>query len=146
MREKRNERWLSKLIEPCVIATLLAASPSAAFADDLPVPQSIPDVAETDPITDYFLHWFDRADLAQATQPHWMTPITTVTPRLEQEFRYDQFQQFLQNGAEIDNFFAGKGLELIPTETNEILINVPPFEERIPENPPMLVRSGKKLK
>lgn len=113
MREIRSE-WLGELAKPYVIATLLAGLPSAAFADNLPVPQSIPDVAETDPITDYFLHWFDRADLAQATQPHWMTPITTVTPRLEQEFRYDQFQQFLQNGAQIDNYFAGKGLELIP--------------------------------
>ena len=62
-----------------------------------------------------------------------MTPITTVTPRLEQEYRYDQFQQFLQNGAEINNYFSGKGLELIPTETNEILINVPAFQQRLPE-------------
>ena len=62
-----------------------------------------------------------------------MTPLTTVTPRLEQEYRYDQYQQFLQNGAEIDNYFAGKGLELIPTETNEVLINVPAFEQRLLE-------------
>jgi hypothetical protein len=62
-----------------------------------------------------------------------MTPITTVTPRLEQEFRYDQSQQFLQNGAEVNNYFSGKGLELMPTTTNEILINVPNFEQRLPE-------------
>ena len=68
-----------------------------------------------------------------ASQPHWMTPITTVTPRLEQEYRYDQQQQFLQNGAEINNYFAGKGLELIPTETNEVVINVPGFQQRLPE-------------
>ena len=103
---------------------MAASLASAAFADDLPVPQPIPDVAATDPITDYFLHWFDRSNAAKASQPHWMTPITTVTPRLEQEYRYDQSQQFLQNGAEINNYFSGKGLELIPTETNEILINV----------------------
>ncbi|MGH6813038.1 MAG: hypothetical protein ACREDM_12095 [Methylocella sp.] len=59
-----------------------------------------------------------------------MTPITTVTPRLEEEYRYDQFQQFLGNGAEVNNYFGGKGLELIPTTTNEILINVPAFEQR----------------
>src|SRR5438477_5012549 len=28
---------------------------------------------------------------AKESQPHWMTPVVTVTPRLEQEFRYDQF-------------------------------------------------------
>src|SRR5438105_12027642 len=27
---------------------------------------------------------------AKESQPHWMTPVVTVTPRLEQEFRYDQ--------------------------------------------------------
>jgi hypothetical protein len=113
MQEKQNECWLGKWIKPCMIAMLLAAPASAAFADDLPVPRSM-DAAGTDPITDYFLHWFDRADLAQATQPHWMTPITTVTPRLEQEFRYDQFQQFLQNGAQIDNYFGGKGWNSSP--------------------------------
>jgi hypothetical protein len=58
--------------------------------------------------------------------------ITTVTPWLEEEYRYDQFQQFLGNGAEVNNYFGGKGLELIPT-TNEILINVPAFEQRLPE-------------
>lgn len=126
-----------------VIAILLATPVSAASAEDLPLPQSIPDAAGTDPITDYFLHWFDRADLAQQTQPHWMTPITTVTPRLEQEFRYDEYQEFLQNGALIDNYFAGKGLELIPTETNEVLINVPPFEQRFEENPMLEFKKGK---
>ena len=25
----------------------------------------------------------------QADQPHWITPLNTTTPRLEQEFRYD---------------------------------------------------------
>jgi hypothetical protein len=25
----------------------------------------------------------------QAEQPHWITPVNTTTPRLEQEFRYD---------------------------------------------------------
>ena len=84
---------------------------SGAFAQDLPVPQPVPDITSSNPIADYFLHWFDRAEEAQASQPHWMTPITTVTPRLEQEFRYDQSEQYLQNGGEINNFGGGKGLE-----------------------------------
>jgi hypothetical protein len=116
-----------------VIASLAAGLPGGAFAADMPYPQPEPAVASADPVTEYFLHWFDRAEEAQATQPHWMTPITTVTPRLEQEYRYDQSQQFLQNGAEVNNYFSGKGLELIPTTTNEILINVPNFEQRLPE-------------
>jgi hypothetical protein len=116
-----------------VIIAVIAGFPCTALAADLPVPQPAPDVASADPITEYFATWFDRVEAAQASQPHWMTPITTVTARLEQEYRYDQSQQFLQNGAEVNNYFSGKGLELIPTTTNEILINVPNFEQRLPE-------------
>jgi hypothetical protein len=116
-----------------LIAFLAAGLPNGAFAAEMPYPQPEPAVASADPITEYFATWNDRVDAAQASQPHWMTPITTVTPRLEQEYRYDQSQQFLQNGAEVNNYFSGKGLELIPTTTNEILINVPNFEQRLPE-------------
>ncbi len=121
-----------------VIASLAAGLPGGAYAADQALQQPEPAVASADPITEYFATWFDRVEAAQASQPHWMTPITTVTPRLEQEYRYDQTQQFLQNGAEINNYFTGKGLELIPTTTNEILINVPAFEQRTP-----FVRKGK---
>jgi hypothetical protein len=118
-----------------VIIAAIASLPCAALAADLPVPQPAQDVTVTDSITEYFATWFDRVEAAQASQPHWMTPITTVTPRLEQEYRYDQSQQYLQNGGEINNFGSGKGLELIPTTTNEILINVPNFEQRLYHEP-----------
>jgi hypothetical protein len=120
-------------IKRYVIAAVTASFPYAAVAADLPVPQPAPDVTATDPITDYFRHWFDRVEEAQASQPHWMTPMTTITARLEQEYRYDQDQEFLQNGAQVNNYFQGKGLELIPTTTNEILLLVPPFRQRLPE-------------
>jgi hypothetical protein len=44
-------------------------------------------------IKDYFVDWFPRVTRIQNEQPHWVTPIVTVTPRLEEEFRYDQFWQ-----------------------------------------------------
>ena len=87
-QEKQNQRrGIATPAKRYVIAAMAASLASAAFADDLPVPQPVPDVASTDPIADYFLHWFDRSNAAQASQPHWMTPITTVTPRLEQEYQ-----------------------------------------------------------
>lgn len=118
-------------------AALLAfgASGSATHAADLfgsspaSTPATTPFYA-SDPVTDYFLHWFDRKNEAQATQPHWMTPLITVTPRLEEEFRYDQFFESTPNGSAIANFDGGKGLELIPTVTNEILLNLPAYQER----------------
>jgi hypothetical protein len=115
------------------VVLITASLPCSGHAEDLPVSNPNEQQAPVDPIADYFLHWYDRVDAAYASQPHWMTPITTVTPRLEEEYRYDQSQQFLQNGAEINNYFAGKGLELIPTETNEIQFNVPGSEQRLQE-------------
>ena len=58
--------------------------------------------------------WFDMASRTQAEQPHWMTPLFTVTPRLEQELRYDQSFQSMQHGELLTNYGSGKGLELIP--------------------------------
>jgi hypothetical protein len=80
----------------------------APFVAGSASPQPVPAAAPDNPITDYFAAWFDRVEAAQASQPHWTTPITTVTPRLEEEFRYDQFQQFLGNGAEVNNFSAAR--------------------------------------
>jgi hypothetical protein len=142
---QEKQHWGLGIANPAkryVIAVVAAVLPYGAFAADLPVPQPASDVAVTDPITDYFLHWFDRSAEAKATQPNWMTPITTVTPRLEQEYRYDQSQQYLQNGAEVNNYFSGKGLELIPTTTNEILINVPNYEQRLPEGSKVAPATG----
>lgn len=78
----------------------------------------------------YFDDWFARVREAQASQPDWITPIATVTPRLEEEFRYDQYFEHLGNDADVKNYDSGKGLELIPTTTNEVLINLPPYIDR----------------
>ena len=64
-----------------------------------------------------------------------MTPLVTVTPRLEQEVRYDQYWQNLGNGGVLDTYGSGKGLELIPTTTNEVLINPPAYQERYNKKP-----------
>lgn len=77
------------------------------------------------PVAEYFADWFERATRIQSDQPHWVTPLVTVTPRLEQEFRYDQFWQSMPHGAATDNFGAGKGLELIPFQNVEVILGVP---------------------
>jgi hypothetical protein len=101
---------------------MIAASLSSGGA----AAQSAPSAIET-----YFDNWFDRVDHAQREQPHWITPLATTTPRLEEEFRYDQYWETLPHGAgSIDSFGAGKGLELIPTEETEIILGVPPYMER----------------
>jgi hypothetical protein len=130
----------------------LFASVPAGAADPTSTPASLPlrldvasnataDVAATDsPLLasnenvgggDSFLdNWFARVEQAQSSQPHWMTPLVTVTPRLEQEVRYDQYWEHRGNGSSLDISDSGKGLELIPTETNEVLINPPAWQDK----------------
>lgn len=76
-------------------------------------------------IENYFLDWFPRVTQIQSEQPHWVTPLVTVTPRLEEEFRYDQFWESEKHGVAVDNFGGGKGLELIPYQNIEIILGVP---------------------
>lgn len=76
--------------------------------------------------------WLGRVSATQAAQPHWMTPVATVTPRLEQEFRFDTVHEVTPTG-DVTNLDNGKGLEVIPTRRTELLINLPPY--LVHENP-----------
>ncbi len=80
--------------------------------------------------SDFLTDWLARASRTQAAQPHWITPLVTVTPRLEQEFRYDVVWQDQPLGSSQAIFGNNKGLELIPTEHTEIIFGVPSYFER----------------
>ena len=75
----------------------------------------------------FIAHWQARVNATQAEQPHWVTPLVTVTPRLEQEFRTDFVRQTNTKLVDTWNFGNSKGLELIPERHIELLFNVPPF-------------------
>jgi hypothetical protein len=75
----------------------------------------------------YFSGWFARVDKTKDEQPHWVTPLATTTPRLEEEYRYDQVWQENAKGITTNSYDGGKGLELIPCEKVEIIFNVPPY-------------------
>jgi hypothetical protein len=75
----------------------------------------------------YFANWFNRVDKTQAEQPHWITPLATTTPRLEEEFRYDIFWQNNAKGVTTENYGGSKGLELIPLEKVEVIVSPPPY-------------------
>jgi hypothetical protein len=75
----------------------------------------------------YFAGWFARVDKTKDEQPHWVTPIATTTPRLEEEYRYDQLWQTNAKEITTNNYDGGKGLELIPYEKVEVIFNVPPY-------------------
>lgn len=81
----------------------------------------------------YFNDWFRRVDKTQAEQPHWITPMFTVTPRLEEELRSDITWTPTPDGNSL-NYGGGKGLELIPTEHMEVILGIPPYQ--VPANGP----------
>jgi hypothetical protein len=76
-------------------------------------------------IVDYFADWFPRVTQIQSEQPRWVTPLVTVTPRLEEELRYDQVWEAQQYGKAEDVFGNGKGLELIPFQNVEVILGIP---------------------
>ncbi len=92
---------------PAVAGLLLAAGARAQSAD-----------------ASWWERWQQRVGETQAAQPHWVTTVVTVTPRLEQEFRYDIAWQLA--GSTVTTAYGGKGLELIPARAVEVILTAPP--------------------
>ncbi|MGH9507874.1 MAG: hypothetical protein ACRD13_13205 [Terriglobales bacterium] len=66
---------------------------------------------------------------AHASQPHWITPLVTFTPLLEQEYRFDLDADSpgIGSGGSVD-YGGGKGLELIPWARTEVVIGEPGYQ------------------
>jgi hypothetical protein len=98
---------------------------------DLAIEASIPSadpLAAKDSDNGFFQNWFARVAATQAEQPRWITPVVTVTPRLEQEFRYDLSRQVQPNATTtLQNYGGSKGLELIPSRHVELILSPPPY-------------------
>jgi hypothetical protein len=75
----------------------------------------------------FISRWLSMVSDTQSEQPHWITPLATVTPRLEQEFRFDTLRQLPATGDPLWNIDGGKGLEVIPQRYIEVLFNLPPY-------------------
>jgi hypothetical protein len=80
--------------------------------------------------TDFISSWLAMVGRTQAQQPRWMTPLATVTPRLEQEFRFDLLSETLTKHGHFNSYGGGKGVEFIPTESTEVFFGVPPYDTR----------------
>lgn len=84
----------------------------------------------------FFTNWLANVSSTQEAQPHWMTPLVTVTPRLEQEYRFDYSHSDQPRGVTLDNYGGGKGIEFIPSQNTEIIVGVPAYlEKNIPNKP-----------
>jgi hypothetical protein len=111
---------------------LLAAFTYCAISLALFAAQNARAQQTTPPVQDdsFIDRYQARVTATQNEQPHWVTPLVTVTPRLEQELRTDFVHQYNPHGFAIWNYDNSKGLEFIPERHIEILINMPPWFNR----------------
>jgi hypothetical protein len=113
-----------------VAAALLLLATGAHGGPSNALPLDSETSSANNPFVDYFRDWFSRVSAIQAAQPHWVTPLVTVTPRLEEELRYDQFWESLTGGHALINYGGGggKGVELIPFDPVEFIIGIPSWQ------------------
>jgi hypothetical protein len=127
-------RWLG-----AAVVTAISLVPVWAHAQTADLPLSLPvkappsnglPVYNSDPIQS----WLAMVSATQAAQPSWMTPLVTVTPRLEQEFRFDFYDQqngtgSQGNGQHLVNYGGpgGARLEFIPAYNWEVIVGTPPY-------------------
>jgi hypothetical protein len=112
------------------VASLLCVKPSLLWLSLLlaVAPLAISQQTNTSAQGDSFIERYqERVTATQAEQPSWITPLVTVTPRLEQELRTDFIHQFNPKKFVIWNYGNSKGLEFIPEKHIEIIINLPPY-------------------
>ena len=86
------------------------------------------DAAPTDSTGGFLADYFRRVEATQSEQPHWITPLFTTTPRLEQEVRYDVLWQTRPKFVNFENYGVGKGLELIPLDRVEVIVGIPAYQ------------------
>lgn len=122
-------RRFSAFMLATVTAVLLATTVMAGDPKDISALDDETSSSDS-ALADYFRDWFSRVTKIQAEQPHWITPLVTVTPRLEQEVRYDQFVESITGGHTLINYGGGggKGVELIPFDPVEVIIGIPSWQ------------------
>ena len=75
--------------------------------------------------------WIDRyfrmVEATQAEQPHWISPLITTTPRLNERFRYDVSGQSRPSDVELTNYGSSKGVELILADRLAVTLGIPGY-------------------
>jgi len=71
--------------------------------------------------------YFRMVARAQESQPRWISPLITTTPRLNERFRYDFSFQGRPGDVDLANYGASKGLELIFTDHVAVTFGIPAY-------------------
>lgn len=93
----------------------------------LPAQEENPDAA----LSGGFLEdYFRMVARAQDSQPHWISPLFTTTPRVNERFRYDFSFQARPGDVDLANYGSGKGLELILSDRVAVTFGIPAYLTR----------------
>lgn len=121
----------------CGLSALAPVGAQAQSVNGSPSPFAMPLKAPAYngyPAGDPVQSWLAMVSATQAAQPHWMTPLVTVTPRLEQEFRWDVYDQqngtgSQGNGQHLINYGGpgGARVEFIPSYNWEAIVAAPSY-------------------
>lgn len=141
-RTATRPNWISFLAGGAILGGTAWHSALAGDGLDLTVPQAAivadattgPAAApasttrvDTGPLAELLKEWHAASAAAEATQPHWASPLVTTTPLLKQRLRFDVDEQHSGNGTDTTVIDGGKGLDLIVTPTNEIQLALPAY-------------------
>jgi hypothetical protein len=85
--------------------------------------QAVPDDANEG----FFDRYIGMVERAQDGQPHWISPLITTTPRLNQRFRYDFTGQARPNDVDLTNYGNSKGVELILADHVAVTFGIPGY-------------------
>lgn len=75
----------------------------------------------------WFARYQARVDREMARQPHWVGPLVTSTPKIEQELRTDFTRQRNALGFDTWNLGSGKGFQFVPFARTQLTVIQPPF-------------------
>ena len=74
--------------------------------------------------------YFRMVEKTQDAQPHWISPLVTTTPRLNERFRYDFAWQSRPNDVDLANYGNSKGIELILATRVAMTFGIPGYVVR----------------
>jgi hypothetical protein len=120
----RNLARVASCLTSLTLANLFIGTTLAHAADPEKNPPS-PDTYSGDGV---IVQWLNEVTRIQSEQPSWVTPVVTVTPRLEQEFRYDQLWESAPRNRDTNSYGGGKGFEFIPCDNVEVILGVPAYQ------------------
>src|SRR5215471_4690744 len=84
-------------------------------------------VAPDDANPSFFQRYIAMVERAQDGQPHWISPLITTTPRVNQRFRNDITGQSRPNDVDLTNYGSSKGVELIVAEPVAVTFGIPAY-------------------